>query len=53
MTNYFLTVMIKTFLSYILEAYLGNPIYGINHNKIGWIDLNYKPGYPQPLKRLF
>lgn len=37
-------------LSYILEALLGDPIYGGNPKEIGWRWLNHQPGYPLPVK---
>ncbi|MFT5660105.1 MAG: hypothetical protein ACI9TV_000745 [Sulfurimonas sp.] len=42
---------IKTVLSYILEATLGDPIYGINKNKSGWKWLNHTSGLPRPKER--
>lgn len=39
---------IKRVLSYILEATLGDPIYGINKNESGWKWLNHTSGLPRP-----
>ena len=39
---------IKTVLSYILEAVLGDPLYGINKGKFGWKWLNHTTGLPRP-----
>lgn len=39
---------IKTVLSYIMEAVLGDPIYGINKNEFGWRWLNHESGLPRP-----
>lgn len=39
---------IKRVLSYILEATLGDPIYGINKNAMGWKWLEYESGLPRP-----
>lgn len=39
---------IKTVLSYILEASLGDPIYGINKNESGWKWLEHASGLPRP-----
>ena len=39
---------IKTVLSYILEATLGDPIYGINKNESGWKWLGHESGLPRP-----
>ena len=41
---------IETILTYILEALLGDPIYGINTNEVGWKWLNHQPGVPRPIK---
>lgn len=43
---------IKTVLSYILEAVLGDPIYGINKKESGWRWLDYQTGLPQPREAL-
>lgn len=42
---------IKTVLSYILEATLGDPIYGINKNESGWKWLNHTSGLPRPKEK--
>lgn len=39
---------IHTILSYIMEAYLGDPIYGGNKNGSGWAFLNHEGGKPSP-----
>ena len=39
---------IKTVLSYILEAVLGDPIYGINKATFGWKWLKHTSGLPRP-----
>lgn len=39
---------ISTLLNYILEAMLGDPIYNINKNEVGWKLLNHYSGYPRP-----
>ena len=39
---------IKTVLKYIMEATLGDPIYGINKNEFGWKWLNHSSGLPRP-----
>ena len=41
-------------LEYILEALLSDPVYGGNHNGIGWEWLAHQPGFPAPTgKNLF
>jgi gluconate 2-dehydrogenase gamma chain len=35
-------------LTYIFEALLGDPVYGINPDGIGWQWLQHKPGAPRP-----
>lgn len=37
-------------LSFLLEAMLGDPIYGGNKNESGWKWLNHTSGYPRPKK---
>ncbi len=39
---------IETNLTYIFEALLGDPIYGINKNEVGWRWLCHTPGLPRP-----
>ena len=39
---------IKIVLSYILEATLGDPLYGINKKESGWKWLNHESGLPRP-----
>ncbi len=43
---------IKTVLRYIMEAVLGDPIYGINKNESGWKWLNHTSGLPRPKEAL-
>lgn len=43
---------IKTILNYIMEAALGDPIYGINKNESGWKWLEHHSGLPRPKKAL-
>lgn len=43
---HFLTLI----LDFSLEALLGDPVYNINPNKIGWKWIGFKPGLPRPLK---
>ena len=39
---------LSSVLNYILEALLGDPIYGSNTNESGWKWLGHIPGYPRP-----
>lgn len=39
---------IEAILTYIFEALLGDPVYGINKNEVGWKWLHYIPGFPRP-----
>lgn len=41
---------IYTMLTYILESVLGDPIYNINQQELGWSWLNFSTGFPQPKK---
>lgn len=41
---------LDTIMTYLLEAALGDPIYGINGGERGWKWLNHQPGYPRPKK---
>lgn len=43
---------IKTVLGYIMEAVLGDPIYGINKEESGWKWLAHTSGLPRPTKAL-
>ena len=43
---------IKTVLTYIMEATLGDPIYGINKNQTGWKWLEHESGLPRPKEPL-
>ncbi len=40
--------LIETVLTYIFEALLGDPVYGINKNEVGWKWLKYQAGLPRP-----
>lgn len=39
---------IWTIFSYLFEALLGDPVYGINTHESGWHWLQHVPGYPRP-----
>ena len=39
---------IETILTYLFEALLGDPIYGINKDEVGWKWLHHTPGLPRP-----
>ena len=39
---------ISIILYYVLEALLGDPVYGGNVDGIGWKWLDYTPGFPRP-----
>ena len=39
---------IERMLTYIFEAMLGDPIYGVNKNGVGWRWLNHEAGLPRP-----
>ena len=39
---------IKTVLTYIMEATLGDPIYGVNKKESGWKWLSHESGLPRP-----
>ena len=41
---------LSNIMSYLLEALLGDPIYGGNKGQIGWKWLNHKGGIPRPTK---
>lgn len=41
---------IHTMLVFIVESILGDPIYNINNNEVGWTWLNHHTGLPQPSK---
>ncbi len=41
---------IESILSYIFEAMLGDPVYGINKAETGWKWLKHSPGKPRPTK---
>jgi gluconate 2-dehydrogenase gamma chain len=38
-------------ISYIMEALLADPIYGVNTEQVGWNWLKHKPGFPRPDNR--
>ena len=42
---------LSTLISYTLEAFLGDPIYGCNGDGIGWKWLGHVPGLPRPKRR--
>ena len=42
----------KKVLTYIMEATLGDPVYGINKNETGWKWLEHESGLPRPKKAL-
>jgi len=42
------TSWIKIVLTYIMEAVLGDPVYGINKNESGWKWLGHESGLPRP-----
>jgi len=37
-------------MNYLLEAMLGDPIYGGNKDEMGWAWLNYQAGIPRPTR---
>lgn len=39
---------LKEILEFLLEALLGDPVYGGNTNGIGWKWLHHTPGFPHP-----
>ena len=39
---------IETILTYLFEALLGDPVYGINKDEVGWKWLHHTPGLPRP-----
>jgi gluconate 2-dehydrogenase gamma chain len=39
---------VSMLMYYILEALLGDPVYGGNVNEVGWKWLDYTPGFPRP-----
>ena len=43
---------LDTIMTYLLEAMLGDPVYGINGGQRGWKWLNHQPGFPRPHKAL-
>lgn len=43
---------LRTIMTYLLEAMLGDPIYGGNKNQSGWKWLNHKSGLPRPIKAI-
>ncbi|MCF6309211.1 MAG: gluconate 2-dehydrogenase subunit 3 family protein [Sulfurimonas sp.] len=43
---------INTIMSYLLEAMLGDPVYGGNRDETGWKWLNHKSGMPRPEEAL-
>lgn len=43
---------LEMIMTYLLEAMLGDPIYGGNKAKSGWVWLHHKAGLPRPTKVL-
>lgn len=43
---------IKTVMTYIYEAMLGDPVYGVNKQESGWNWLNHVGGQPRPKEAL-
>jgi len=41
---------IHNIMMYMMEAMLGDPIYGGNGGELGWKWLNHQPGLPRPTK---
>ena len=41
---------LQNIMMYMMEAMLGDPIYGGNVNELGWKWLNHKGGIPRPTK---
>lgn len=41
---------LREILELIIEALLGDPVYGGNTNGVGWKWLHHTPGFPQPTK---
>ena len=39
-------------MTYLMEAVLGDPIYGCNQGEIGWTWLNHQGGFPRPTKAI-
>ncbi len=39
---------IETILTYLFESLLGDPIYGINKDEVGWKWVHHTPGLPRP-----
>ena len=39
---------IEMILTYLFEALLGDPVYGINKDEVGWKWLHHTPGLPRP-----
>ena len=39
---------IETILTYIFESLLGDPVYGINKEEVGWKWVHHTPGLPRP-----
>ncbi len=39
---------IEMILTYLFEALLGDPIYGINKDEVGWQWVHHTPGLPRP-----
>jgi hypothetical protein len=43
---------LSNIMSYLMEAMLGDPIYGGNKNQLGWKWLHHEAGIPRPSKAL-
>ena len=43
---------IETILTYLFESLLGDPVYGINKDEVGWKWVHHTPGLPKPLSPL-
>ena len=39
---------IEAILTYLFEALLGDPVYGINKDEVGWKWVHHTPGLPRP-----
>jgi gluconate 2-dehydrogenase gamma chain len=42
---------LREVMKYLLEAFLGDPIYNINTNQAGWKMMNHQTGIPQPTEK--
>ena len=39
---------LRTMIGYVLEAFFGDPVHGINPDEIGWRWAAHMPGTPRP-----